>query len=227
MIANNDLDIKIITFLDESLGADAMITTSEYKSLEDLKGKKIAFEEGTTSDILFRQAVSDHNLSVDDFEIVFMPASDAGLALLSGNVDAAVTYEPYISSIIAEDSNVHVIYSGENSPGLISDIAAVHTDFYNENPELIETLQKIWDEAMAFWKENPERGNEIIAKESGTEVDQLDPILEGIHFFTMDEQKDIVESGELLKKLENIKTILDSQEGLEKDFNLEDMVGIK
>lgn len=227
MIANNDLDLKIITFLDESLKADAMITGEQFKSLEDLKGKKIAFEEATTSDILFRQALSDNNLKIEDFEVVFMPASDAGLALLSGNVDAAVTYEPYISTILAEDAGAHVLYSGENSPGLISDIAAVSADFYGENPEIVETLQQVWDEAMAFWSENPEKGNEIIAKESGTEPSQLPTILEGIHFFTMEEQREVVQSGDLVKKLDNIKSILESQDGLKKDVSVEEMIGIE
>lgn len=227
MIANNDIDLKIITFLDESLSADAIVTKSEYQSLEDLKGKKIAFEEGTTSDILFRQAVSDHHLSVDDFEIVYMPASDAGLALLSNKVDAAVTYEPYISSIMEKDSNIHIIYSGENSPGLISDIAAVKADFLNENPELVKTLQQIWDEALKAWEEDQNSGNEIIAKESGTEVDQLPPILEGIHFFNMDEQREMVKSGELLTKINNIQAILKSQGGLDRDVDGEEIIAIE
>lgn len=227
MVANNDLDLKIITFLDESHQADAIVTKSDYKSLKELKGKKVAYEEGTTSEILFRQAVSDANLSMDDFKIVHMPASDAGLALMSNKVDAAVTYEPYISSITGKDSNIHIIYSGEDSPGLISDIAAVKKEFLEENPKLVETLQKIWDEALQAWKDDQDKGNEIIAKQSGTETKQLPPILEGIHFFTMDEQRDLAKSGDLLKKLENIQTILKSQGGLDKDVNAKEMIAVE
>lgn len=227
MKANNDLNLKGVVFLDESKTADAMITKSKYKNLAALKGKKIAYEEGTTSDLLFRQAVKSSGLSMSDFKVVYMAASDAGLALISNKVDAAVTYEPYISTIIKKDKSVHRIYSGEDSPGLISDMTVAKSSYISKNPKIKAKLQKIWDEALAYWKEHPEEGNKIVAEASGTSTDELPTILDGIKFFTLDEQKEDAESENLSKSLSNIKDILNGQKQLKKEIDVEKLIDIK
>ncbi|RYL96241.1 transporter substrate-binding domain-containing protein [Sporolactobacillus sp. THM7-7] len=226
MIANNDINLKTIVFMDESATADAVITTSKYKDLESLKGKKVAFEEGTTSDLLFRQAIKEQGLTPKDFNVVYMAASDAGLALISHKVDAAVTYEPYIAEIVKKDKSVHRIYTGKDSPGLISDMTAVKADYLEDHPDIKTKMQKVWDEAMDYWKAHPEEGNQIIANATGTSDDELPTILEGVKFFTVNEQKKSLDSGELEKGLDNIKSILDGQKQLKKDVDTHNILAI-
>ncbi|MFD2616437.1 ABC transporter substrate-binding protein [Terrilactibacillus laevilacticus] len=227
MAGQNGLDIKSIVFLDESTKADAMITTGKYKSFADLKGKKVAYEEGTTSDLLFKQALKDNNLTSKDFKIVLSSAADAGIALASNKVDAAVTYEPYISEIKNKNKDIHSIYSGSDAPGLISDMTVVKTSFLKDNPKVQDKLEKIWDEALDYWKENPDKGNEIVAKGTGSTVEDLPPILDGIKFFSIDEQKQLMDSGELAKNIEKIKEILTSQEKFKNDVNVQNILSIK
>ncbi|TIW02211.1 MAG: ABC transporter substrate-binding protein, partial [Mesorhizobium sp.] len=43
------LPVKIVLLLDVSMTADAMIAGKDVNSVADLKGKQVAFEEGTTS----------------------------------------------------------------------------------------------------------------------------------------------------------------------------------
>src|SRR5262244_2074347 len=46
------LPLKIVLLLDVSMTADAMISDGTVGTIPDLKGKQVAYEEGTTSDIL-------------------------------------------------------------------------------------------------------------------------------------------------------------------------------
>ena len=46
------LPLKIVALLDVSKTADAMISDGSVTTVKDLKGKQVAYEEGTTSDIL-------------------------------------------------------------------------------------------------------------------------------------------------------------------------------
>ncbi|WAH61722.1 ABC transporter substrate-binding protein (plasmid) [Pseudomonas silvicola] len=69
----------------------------EVGSVKELKGKQVAYEEGTTSDILLRSALASAGLSFSDIKPVPMPAASAGSAILAGRVPVAVTYEPYLS----------------------------------------------------------------------------------------------------------------------------------
>ncbi|MEN3751717.1 ABC transporter substrate-binding protein [Mangrovibacter sp. SLW1] len=91
------LPVKIVLLLDQSNTADAMLATKDVTSLKDLKGKQVAYEEGTTSDILLRSALASVGLAYSDIKPVPMPAASAGSAIIAGRVPVAVTYEPYLT----------------------------------------------------------------------------------------------------------------------------------
>src|SRR5699024_8409729 len=124
MQSTHDLNPEAIIFIDESEEADAIIASGDIQSIADLKGQKVAFEEGTTSELLLQQALSEEDMTLDDIEAVFMPAAQAGLAMISGDVEIAVTYAPYINEVLdrKEADGFHLLYTGKESPGLISDL---------------------------------------------------------------------------------------------------------
>jgi NitT/TauT family transport system substrate-binding protein len=88
------LPIKIVMLEDISMSADAIIAGKDINSIADLKGKQVAFEQGTTSDILLNYALQANGMTIADVQIVPMPAADAGSALIAKRVPVAVTYEP-------------------------------------------------------------------------------------------------------------------------------------
>jgi len=68
---------------------------SGINSLKDLKGKKIAYTKGTSSQYLLLQLVEKAGLSVDDVDWVNMDQSSASVAFAKGKIDAWVTWDPY------------------------------------------------------------------------------------------------------------------------------------
>ncbi|TGV62635.1 ABC transporter substrate-binding protein, partial [Mesorhizobium sp. M2D.F.Ca.ET.160.01.1.1] len=76
------LPVKIVLLLDVSMTADAIVAGKDVTSIADLKGKQVAFEEGTTSDILLKYALAKNGMSIADVQPVPMPAADAGGALI-------------------------------------------------------------------------------------------------------------------------------------------------
>src|SRR5207253_7652240 len=126
--------IKLVARIDVSMTADAMITDGSVASIADLKGKQVAFEEGTTSDILLNYALAQNGMSIADIQKVPMPAADAGSALIAGKVPVAVTYEPYLTLAMQQNKKVKMIYSAGEDPGLISDVFVVRDEFLAEKP---------------------------------------------------------------------------------------------
>jgi NitT/TauT family transport system substrate-binding protein len=180
------LGLKILILEDASYKADAVIAPSSVTSIADLKGKKIAYEEGTTSDLLINYALQQNGLSIADISPIFMPASDAGTTLIAGSVDVAVTYEPYITAAIAENPDLKILYSAAERPGLISDVLAVRSDL---SPEIKAKLLKVWDDALAFYKSNPEEAKAIIATAVGSKPEELITAFDGIQFYSISENK--------------------------------------
>ncbi|WP_028708997.1 ABC transporter substrate-binding protein [Propionicicella superfundia] len=177
----------IVMLEDVSTTADAILAGSGVDSIADLKGKKVAFEAATTSDLLLRYALSTAGLTTDDITVVPTPAANAGAALLSGSVDAAVTYEPYISAAVAQGKDVKLLYTAGEKPGLIADVFTVNTPWAKENPDTVKSLLRAWDAAVAYLKENPDEGHAIIAEAVGASVEDLETSFEGVQIYTLDE----------------------------------------
>ena len=85
----NGLPIRIVALLDVSKTDDAIISDGSVTDIAGLKGKQVAYEEGTTSDILLNYALASQGMTAADIRKVPMPASDAGAALL-GRTTAAL-----------------------------------------------------------------------------------------------------------------------------------------
>jgi sulfonate transport system substrate-binding protein len=72
---------------------------SSLKSLADLKGKKIAVTKGAGSHYLLLAALGSVGLNFKDISPAYLTPADGRAALVSGNVDAWVAWDPFLSSV--------------------------------------------------------------------------------------------------------------------------------
>lgn len=203
------LDMRLVLVEDASYEADAILAPKSLASIADLKGKKIAYEEGTTSDLLLNYALAQNNMSLEDIEPVFMPASDAGVTLIAGQVDVAVTYEPYITTALTENADLGLLYTAAERPGLISDVFVVSGKFAAENPDAVRALIKVWDEAMSFYNSNPEEAMAIIAINVGSVPEELVTAFEGVRFYDLAANQSQL-SGDFLKTIQDVAQVAQS-----------------
>lgn len=175
--------IKIVLIEDVSTTADAIIAPAGIESIADLAGKKVAYEQGTTSDLLLNYALEDAGMTLDDIVAVPMNAADAGVALIGGKVDAAVTYEPYIQTALAEDADLGVLFSADELPGLISDVLVVSDDFIAEHPDTIQALVSSWGLALDSYNADQTAGRAIIADAVGEDAEALASAFDGVIFY--------------------------------------------
>lgn len=186
------LPVKVVLLLDRSQTADAMLVSKDVTSLKDLKGKQVAYEEGTTSDILLRSALAKAGLKYSDIKPVPMPASSAGSALIAKRVPVAVTYEPYLSVAMKGDPSLKMLYSGASDPGLISDVLVVRDEVIKNKPGQIAALIKTWDAAVAHYQANTQADRAIIAKAVGASVEDLNTAFDGVKYYTLAENKAVL-----------------------------------
>ncbi|WP_243695699.1 ABC transporter substrate-binding protein [Rhodovulum adriaticum] len=184
---NQGVDQKGFLVMDLSFEADAIMAGEAVESIADMKGMKVAFETGATSDLLMNYALKVNGMSMDDIEHVPMGASEAGLALLSGRVGAAVTYEPYISAALNKVEGYKVVYTAAEKPGLISDVLTARGDWIADNPETVEGIIRAWNDAVTFIRENPEEGGAMIARAVGSPMEEFTPAFEGVRLYNVAE----------------------------------------
>ena len=101
----------------DNLGqADRVIAQAGFRTMADLKGKKVGVPEGTSGDMLLPLALQREGLSIKDVELVRMDPSTVVAAFASRQIDAAGIWYPLISVI------------EERVPDLVE--IAKSTDFY-------------------------------------------------------------------------------------------------
>ena len=183
------LPIKIVLLMDVSKTADAMISDGSVTDIKGLKGKQVALEEGTTSDILLNYALSQNGMTIADVQKVPMPAADAGAALIGGKVPVAVTYEPYLTLAMQQNKNVKMIYSAGENPGLISDVLVVTEEFLKSKPGQVLALVKAWDAAVADYRKDTPGGRAIISEAVGAKPDELTTAFDGVVYYSAAENK--------------------------------------
>ena len=183
----NGVDLRVVLLEDVSNAADAILAPSAIATVADLAGKTVAYEEGSTSDLLLNYALLQSGMTLADINPAPMPAADAGAALIAGQVDSAVTYEPYISEAVNQNGDIKLLYTAAERSGLISDVLAARAQFAGENPDVMRNLLKVWGEAVDFLRANPEEGRAIIAEAVGSSPEELVTAFDGVAFYNLDE----------------------------------------
>ena len=95
-----------------------------------------------------------------------MTAADAGSAFVAKRVDAAVTWEPWLARGKATDFG-HLLVDSSTTPGLITDVLIVKTDWANAHKKDVEAIVRAWNEAVAYYREHPDELINIMAKGVG------------------------------------------------------------
>lgn len=225
-LAAAGLPITIVLLLDQSTTADAILAPNTVASVADLKGKKIAYEEGTTSDILLRYALSQNGLTIDDVTKVPTPASDAGVAALAKRVDVAVTYEPYLTTALQKDANWKLLFTAGENPGLISDVFVVRTEVLKERPGQVLALVKSWQSAYDEYQKDPTAGQAIIETSVGAKPGDLKTAFDGVKFYNLTENAtEIVSGGTYFDTtLADVKTFASEAGLIEGDIDAQGLV---
>ena len=189
VMASAGLPIRIVALLDVSMTADAILAGPDIKTIADLKGKEVAYEEGTTSHILLNYALAANGMTLADITPVPMPASDAGAALIAKRVPVAVTYEPYLTVARAQDPAVKLLYTASADPGLVSDVFVVREDVLKDKPGQVAALLKAWQAAHADYAKDTAGDRAIIAKAVGATPEELSTAFDGVTFVSLPDNK--------------------------------------
>lgn len=181
-LAAAGVPLKVVLAMDHSSGGDGILAKPGIKTVADLKGKTVAFMQGSTSHFFLLAALEKAGLSEDDIKAVDMTAGDAGAAFVAGKVDAAVTWEPWLTKADREGAG-KVLVSSKDFPGLIVDSLSFHADFVKKNPAAVKGIVAAWYDALDYWKKHPDEANAIMAKAMKWPVADFTDTLPGLTFY--------------------------------------------
>lgn len=151
---------------DNSTGNDAIIAGPGITSIADLKGKRVAAEQGTVDHFLLLLALEQAGLTEQDVQFTPLLTDAAAAAFVSGRVDAVGVFAPFTTTALELEGSTVIADSGD-FPGAISDHLVFDQEFVDANPEQVQGLVDAWFDALAWIEDNPEAAVAIMAEQGG------------------------------------------------------------
>ena len=161
--------------LDKSYGADGMVVKPNITKIADLKGKTVAASApGTAPYFTLAWMLKKNGLSVKDVKVVNLEPQAAANAMIAGTdgIDAAMTYEPYLSAVRAKPQAGNIIATTLEYP-MVMDTFGCTPKFLADNPKAAKALADGYFDAVAMIKADSKKSFEIMGadvKQSGEAV---------------------------------------------------------
>lgn len=176
---------------DESAGGDGIVAKKSIRSESDLKGKRVAFARATPSHYLLYKVLERNRLSPSDIQPY--PTEDptvAGQAFLGGAVDAAVTWEPFLTQVL-DAGKGRVLVTSKDFPKTIVDVL-VASPGLSAKEDLLQQFTEGWLHSVAYIRQNPHEAARIMAEGFRAKAEDMDGTMGGIHFVGVRRNKDFL-----------------------------------
>jgi NitT/TauT family transport system substrate-binding protein len=156
--------------MDKSYGADGMVVRNTIQKIGDLKGKTVAASApGTAPYFTLAWFLKKNGLGVKDVTIVNLEPGPAAQAFIAGQNDAAMTYEPYLSTVREKPEAGKIIATTLDYP-MVMDTFGCTPKFLADNAAAAKALAASYFATLETIKKEPAKSNEIMGapvKQSG------------------------------------------------------------
>ena len=214
----NGVPITQVVQLDKSYGADGLAVRNGVAKIADLKGKTVGVDApGTSPYFGLAYILKKNGLTMKDVTVATMSPQAAAQAFVAGQNDAAMTYEPYLSSVRDTPAAGKIIATTLDYP-MVMDTLGCTPKFIKENPKAVKAIVDSYFEAVEMIRKEPAKSYEIMGadvKQTGEQFAKSAAYLRwqdkaaNQQFFSGPIQAFSKESADLLLELGIIKAIPD------------------
>lgn len=187
VLAEGTIRGKSILLQDWSRGGDGVVSVNTIKSIEDLKGKRVAVTQFTPSHFLLLFLLNQSGLSTQDRaeiekNMVYSQDAPAAAAMFKAKqVDAAVTWEPDLSgAVAARENDAHVLVSTMAATHVIADTLIARETLIEQAPATVEAFVDGWFRGIEMMREDPDRSYKIVGDALKLDTETVSGMLSGL-----------------------------------------------
>ena len=184
-LAVDGLQPRIILVIDVSSGADAIVGRNGMRTMRDLKGKSVAVESSALGAFVLSRALAINDMQATDVNVVHMESNEQPSAFEKGQVDGAVTFDPYRTQFLKAGGKT--LFDSSQIPGEIVDLVAVRESALQAQPKSILALISGWMKAVDYMGREPKDAARRMGIRQQTTGEQFLKALEGLHIPSHDE----------------------------------------
>jgi NitT/TauT family transport system substrate-binding protein len=175
---------KVVLVNDNSTGNDQIIAKEGINTIADLKGKKVAAEQGTVDHYLLLLALEQAGLSAADIEFTPLLTDAAAAAFVAGKVDAVGVFAPFTTTALKRKGS-KAIASSADFPGAIPDHLVFSAKFVESRSDDVQAIVKTWFDTLQWIEANRDAANQIMAQRAGVSVADYETYDKGTTIFSL------------------------------------------
>lgn len=184
-LAGSGLDIKVIALLSLSRGADAVVARAPFKTPAALAGARIGMENSALADVMLQRLLSAGHLQPDDVTVVRLPVLRHETALVQGEVDAVITFDPVLSRLATAGYNVLLDSAGMQ--GDVLDVLAIRTDALLAHPAQARALVTAFENGRRALLAQPFDAAQMLATGADLSSDEYLEAVDRVRFFSLED----------------------------------------
>lgn len=159
-------DIRIVN-LSASVRQSILVPTdSPIQNVTDLRGKKLAVLQGTSSQYGLLKILSEAGLKESDLTIQYMPPTEAKAAFESGKLDAWAVWSPFVEQ--QEVSGKGRLVNGADVT--IKSSMSMHENFIEKYPKQAKAIVQEIQKAKKWIVAHPEEAQKIASEQLGLDL---------------------------------------------------------
>lgn len=153
---------------------------SNITGVADLKGKKVATTKAAYGQKLLTLLVEKNGMTMKDIQFVNMTMDDLSTALVRGDVDAGVMWDPLLTRM-EEAGEIRVIADGT---GVYEAYAVVmaNEDMLKHHPEAVDAVLKAFQRGKEYLKQHPDESIQLLMEDMKVPRSQLVTIVNKFNY---------------------------------------------
>lgn len=163
-VAATGADVKLIGISSFVRSGGSFIVVrpdSPIRTLQDLKGRKVAYLFGTVRHSNFSKALNSVGLTMDDVQSLNLPFDASGPALVRGDIDALVETDSTAAKLVDAGQARIVMDTGTHPEWNVPNVISANGEFARKYPGILERLLKVDIELARFADAHPEESIKI------------------------------------------------------------------
>jgi len=178
---------------------EGIVARKDIKTVQDLKGKKLAATFASSAHVLALDILEQYGLKPkEDVTLINLKVSEMPAAFMTGEVDACALWTPMFnkllnmedSHLLLDDTEFSLFKEYGLGPG--PDLLVVRKDFADKNPNTTKAFVRGYFKAVELLKEKPEECAKVLVKLTNLSMEDQMEVLRDITWYGLDKQQELM-----------------------------------
>lgn len=217
------LNSQVILVINHSRGGDGLVVSKDIKNVQELAGKKIAVEFDSPVHLFLVYLLNKHGVPLNKVQLVNVKCADAGAAFISGKVDAAMLWEPYLTHA-AKYKNAKILVTTKEEPKVLLDVLLVRKELIQKRRKDIAKIINVWYKAVEYIQKNRTDSLTVMANKLGLTILEFSEQINKVKFMDREDNLKLMDSKLLAEFFSNSRKLLSDYKKIEIKSNMSELL---